>query len=163
MKILEKFDIEIAALNRRLEQVKALRENMALFSADLDDTPLAEKLSLIGTNGVDFDRPTREEIELALKTFSGGKWNKTLSGIEPPAISYESPHFFGQHIPLRLWAGQPPPSCHIEYEEVMVPARTERRAKLVCKEAEPTPEPAAVAPEVEPPTFAETPKFTGVV
>lgn len=114
------------------EAIEALRRhkewfvrNQHLFTDELPKEP-----SFCG-NIIDFDNCTHPQVIQVIKAFPG-RWTKKPAG---DAKIHYSNKFDGMTI--RCYAGEPPPNCKIVYEEVTIPARTERRAKLICQEREP--------------------------
>lgn len=90
---------------------------------------------------IDFDRLKHQDTIKVIQTFPG-KWDKTPSH-NGDRIDYQTKV---EGVILRVWAGEPPPTCRIVEEEVFIPARVEKRRKMVCTEpveqapaAEPTP------------------------
>lgn len=121
-------------ISRLAEQIKNARKRIQWLKAN------ADKIESIGLNVstccgvIDFDNPTREQALEALKAFAP-KWEKA------PGYSNGAIHYIAKQdgITLRLYDAPPPPSCQLVEEEVLipsVPARIEKRMKLVCKEAE---------------------------
>jgi hypothetical protein len=83
-------------------------------------------------HSVDIDNPSREDALRLMQAF-GGKWQKTVNGIN---IDY-CQEIDG--VTVRLWSTPPPPSCRIVEVEEVVPAEPEKRVmkrKLVCIETE---------------------------
>jgi hypothetical protein len=74
---------------------------------------------------LDIDQPTRQEVEQILKTVRVGKWTKT-SGTDG-TIHYESATPVIGDLKIRLWQAEPPGTCRLVEEEVVIPAQPERR------------------------------------
>ncbi len=82
--------------------------------------------------GLDIDHLTREEVIIAMRTLSGGKWTKTVNQHEAKALDYTT---VMNGITIRLWAAAPPETCRVVEVEEIIPAQPERRTivrKLIC-------------------------------
>ena len=79
---------------------------------------------------LDIENVSRETLPRLLEHLSAGKWQKELCG--NTAINYINETMFD--FPVRIYAVEPPGTCRIEIEEVEVPARKEKRYKMVCKD-----------------------------
>src|SRR3990167_8720854 len=88
---------------------------------------------------IDFDNPNREQVLDIIKAFPG-RWHKSINSSMEGKLNYERETAPGE-LPLRIWSGDLPPTCRLESEDVHVPAHTEKRMKIVCKDAEPATEP----------------------
>jgi hypothetical protein len=87
-----------------------------------------------GAYFLDFEQLTHAEVIEIIQKLPGA-WDKNENGAR---IDYIRREPLNCGVKLRIWAGEPPPSCRIIEEEVeipAVPARKELRKKLVCKEA----------------------------
>lgn len=71
----------------------------------------------------------RDELKY-LMTLAPGNWEKVMW--PHGTAEYKNQTKSGIKICINT---DLPPSCHLEYEEVHVPARTEKRAKVICREA----------------------------
>ncbi len=122
MYLLEELDQQIADVQRRMERFNRVRswieENQQKF-AELPNATICGSY-------IDFDRLAHDQVMKVVLTF-GGKWRRSPNG---ERLDYSCN--VNEDITLRCYQGQPPPNCHIEYEEVKIPARTERRPKFVC-------------------------------
>jgi hypothetical protein len=83
-------------------------------------------------NFLDINWPSHDESILTIRHF-GGSWKKEYAGT---SINYVATV---EGVPVRIYAGEPPPNCKIVEEEVVIPARTEiiperveKRSRLVC-------------------------------
>lgn len=77
----------------------------------------------------DFDYLTHPQT-IHLIGCLGGKWEKTLSS--GGTINYET---MLNGVRVRVYSGEPPPSCRVIMEDVVIPAqpeRIEKRRKIVC-------------------------------
>ncbi len=90
-----------------------------------------------GCEGFLFFSLTHEQTIAVIRIF-GGKWTKKLS--EGQTIDYKRDEpIDGQ--PVKIYWGEPPPSCKIVEEEIevpeqVVPAHTRKVKRMVCKEVE---------------------------
>ena len=83
---------------------------------------------------IDFDCLKREQVVEIFKRI-GGTWNKEVAFAREDKINYLQPLDNG--ITLRLYHAEPPDSCKLIEEDVVIPAqpeRVEKRTRLVCKE-----------------------------
>jgi hypothetical protein len=81
----------------------------------------------------DFDNLTHDKVLLVMQTFAAGHWDKTLEGVR---VNYET---IIDGMIVCCWHGEPPPSCKIVEERVLVPLvpeRWETVRKLVCPKGE---------------------------
>lgn len=113
-------------IERKQHEIQRLEDLLVTFPA-LGD--LTVDVSFCGSY-LDFDHLSHEDVIKVIKAV-GGKWNK-----EPcdGKINYSTTI---EGMRLRCWQGEPPPSCRIVEEEVVIPAQPERREmrrKLVCIE-----------------------------
>lgn len=83
------------------------------------------------SNHCDFDCLPHDGVLQVIKAFNAGKWLKTPNG--EATVDYET-EIDGMIV--RCWHGEPPPSCKIVEEQVLVPARLETVRKLVCPKGE---------------------------
>lgn len=121
---------EIKRLRAKLEKLEELAYFAAKYQLD------AEPKATVYCDGIDINRPTREEAKaIRAKLPKGLKWRKELCG-DQSTLNYST---VVEGVTIRLWSTPPPPSCKIVYEEILIPARTERIPKLVCKETETEP------------------------
>lgn len=120
---------EIDNTIRSLQQRRATYEKLAPTIEALGLTP-----SSCGAY-LDFDCLPHEQVVLVLNAFHG-KWTKTP--YDEGRIHYVRDEPI-DGVTIRCWAGSPPPNCHVVEEEAevpeqVIPAHTEMRRRLVCKE-----------------------------
>ena len=130
MSILKQIDENIVNLNKQISWAYYARmfvlEHLEAFDLLPDAT--------ISANHIDFDYLNHDQVLQVIKAFPG-RWKKEPVGEK---INYSntlrniSKTSGYEEIIIRCYNGEPPPNCKIEYEEVLVPAHTERRAKMVC-------------------------------
>jgi hypothetical protein len=123
--------LRIADAEKTVEEARSLQAFILRHSDLLESLP---ESSLCG-NQIDFDNLDREEVVTILKAFPG-KWDKNLSRANETRIDYTT---IFEGVALRIWMGEPPPSCRIveeeiEVEEEIIPAHTEKKTRLVCGE-----------------------------
>jgi hypothetical protein len=111
-----------------------LELNLHLFEGLPNCTPY--------NGGFDFENLKHPDVIRIISAFPG-KWKKEPAG--DARVNY-STTFDGMQI--RCYRGEPPANCKIVYEEVEIPARKERRAKLVCREVEPKVEAPPVVDDI---------------
>lgn len=114
-------------------EIKARQMGIKLIKQLPDD--LVEKVTLFA-NKIDFDYLKHSDIMRVIKHIPG-EWIKSPA-LDPTKIDYIL-DMVELDLQVRCWAGEPPPSCKIVEEEVIVPeqvipARVEIRRKLVCNE-----------------------------
>ena len=128
MNVQQEIDRAIETIKKTGKMIRFLREHQQLV--DSLRCPVD-----IFNGRVDFNYPTHSETIQIIKAF-GGKWKKELNPI-PGKINYES---VVNGMSVRMWAGDPPPSCRIvEVEqyvpEQVIPASTIKVRKMVCQPA----------------------------
>lgn len=115
-----------AEIDKKLAFLNWLRKN----AARIDELGLEPSFAC---DKVDFDFLSHADVVRVMQAFPAGKWNKELAGASEGKIHYEAVYC---GIPIRCYAGEPPPHCQVVDEEVIIPAQPERkeiRKKLVCK------------------------------
>ena len=118
----------IQLLNASIAQLARRRDWIAIHA------DLIEQVDVIpsGYDMVfDFDYLTHDKIILVIQLFPG-KWEKSLDGEK---ITYTREEVEG--VTIRCYRGEPPPSCKIVEEEVVVPEHVVPETKklvrkLVC-------------------------------
>jgi hypothetical protein len=121
----------------------SLRDYLAGRDCELEKTSL-----WLASDSIDFDNPTRADVEILMAVLEGGKWKKEPSGIGG-RLDYKTEKPVVGELKLRLWAAHPPETCRLVEEKYVVPAvpaqpeRTETRMVLKCE-----PEPASTIPAV---------------
>lgn len=125
----ERVEEQIARKEREITRLRELLEQFPrLGDLQYDISPWGSTM--------DFDNLKHPEIIKVISVL-GGKWKKEPG--DNGRVNYEAT-INGQRF--RCWQGEPPPSCRIIEEEVIVPAQPERREtrrKLVCVDTQPTP------------------------
>jgi len=103
----------------------------------------------------------RDKLMVFIQIF-GGKWDKKVEDFYPDKIRYEQeiaiPENFRTGFKIIAAQVPPPPSCRIVEEEVLVPARVEKRKRIVCPKEEvlvPDSTAESSSVEVQPPTTLE--------
>jgi hypothetical protein len=148
-------------------QIQALREQVRDITKRIDWLVQQRELMLKLPKGnfcgslLDFDNLPREDVVKVIRAM-GGKWDK-----EPGSgntITYVRKEPF-KDVRVRIWQGQPPPSCKIvevdeHVPEVVIAAHTRKVRKMVChpepgayiaQAAENHPDPAGELPSTTPP------------
>lgn len=129
----------------KIKKISAINETIATMERELKErkTTLAwvkkhrhlfDELGITGQfwgASVDFNCLPHNQVVKVMRTFKAGKWDKRPSA-QDARVDYTAT-FDGKTI--RCYAGEPPPSCHIVEELVMVPSRQEIVRKLVCPKA----------------------------
>ncbi len=144
--------IELQKLDTAIERLKYKRAFLMLHQTAIEQMGL--KPCCACDKFIDFDNPTRAQVVDILVAF-GGKWSKALA-FDSSTINYEQPIDGG--LVLRLYHAEPPPSCQLVEEDVVIPAqpeRIEKRTRLVCKEAAQEPEPYPVPDAYSVPAVAK--------
>lgn len=94
--------------------------------ATLPDATIFESCGVVY---IDWNSLSHDQVMKVVIAF-GGRWERKPNG---DRINYSK---LVDGIMLRCYQGQPPPNCQIVYEEYEIPAqpaKTGRRAKMVCK------------------------------
>lgn len=118
-----------------IEMYQRRLDLLNLFEAKLAEFPKPLGISF-GYKCIDFDGLDRETALELVSFLALGKWDKELVG--DTSINYISEAEFLGHK-VRLYAVPPPDTCkliEVDVEIPAVPARIERRFKLVCKQGE---------------------------
>ena len=120
-----------------IERIKqTIRENVkCLLWLQRNQGKLADLAEGAMYNGqqIDFNNVTHQDTVKIIRTL-GGKWKKAPSSM-PSKVDYETEM---DGLKLRVWAGDPPPSCQIVVveelvPEVVVPAHVRKVNKMICK------------------------------
>jgi hypothetical protein len=118
---------------KRLRVFEDLQKHLAGQDCELEQATI----TFCGT--LDFDRPTRADVQNLMRVLGGGKWNKEKSCLDG-CLNYETEQpVFGGDVKLRLWAAQPPGTCRMVEKKVVIPAepakpeRIEVRMVLKCE------------------------------
>jgi len=123
----------IDSLNREIATRESLKQFIIWHAARFHGLPEPH----IYHHQIDFDNCDREQIVRVVKAFPG-RWDKSPNPSQQTRIDYET-EFDG--VKIRLWQGEPPPSCklveeEIEVPETIVPAHKVKRVRMVCGETE---------------------------
>ena len=125
------------SLQARLNYLRKTEEKFDSLLNALDRFPQLNDLSVeisysYEAESIDFDYLTHEQTIEVIKVL-GGKWTKSLNGTD--TIDYKTTI---EGVNFRIFGGQPPPSCQIIEETVIVPSqytpettKTIRRLKCV--------------------------------
>lgn len=121
------------ALKERADEISAL----TLLTAKLRNEGIELEKAYISFFGsyIDFNGPSRKDVEKLMYFLRAGKWEKTPCG---ETFNYETVDEYLPGWKLRLWCAEPPGSCKVIEEEVDIPAqpaRKEIRKRLECKPA----------------------------
>jgi hypothetical protein len=124
-------------IDNEIEQRKAELEALRWLLQKLPEEGIELERAHISLWGpfIDFNSPTRKDVEKIMYFFKAGKWEKTPAGAR---INYTSINEYIPGYKLRLWCADPPGTCKIIKEEVEVPAqppRKEIRERLECTPA----------------------------
>jgi len=125
---IKRIDECIATLQKQRDAFVKLGERLAGIK-----TPV--HFSIAG-DMIDIDLPKRGEVVDIIKHLKTGKWRKQISCSAPDKVDYYNDTFF-LGVKIRMYQAEPPASCKIVMEDVVIPAqpeRIEKRPKLVCKE-----------------------------
>jgi hypothetical protein len=128
--ILKQIDDKIRTLNERLSWSYYARTFVLEHLATFDTLPDA---SLCG-DCIDFDRLEHSQVMEVIRSFPG-RWKKEPNGerINYSITLRNTSRVAGlTEIKLRCYAGEPPPNCQVIYEDVLVPAQTVRKPRLIC-------------------------------
>jgi hypothetical protein len=123
---------EIEVLRQRMAELVQKEHFLLRFRHEIEELGLVPTTCCQGY--IDFDNPGRSDVVEILKRF-GGEWHKELSFGHPDRIDYTREAEPG--LKIRLYHAEPPPSCVVVTEDVLVPAvpeHTVKRIKLVCAE-----------------------------
>jgi hypothetical protein len=126
-----KTKVPISPIDEGINQVKAdiaaRRKTLAWLLKHKSTLAKANAVPKFWSGMVDFDQPDRAST-LAIIRAIGGRWVKNPS-TQGGRVDYTT-KLDGKTV--RIWAGEPPPSCKIVEREVHVPAHTEIIRELVC-------------------------------
>jgi hypothetical protein len=131
---------KIERLAEERKAMVALQEYLAGRDCELETTIISLYSS------IDFDNPSRSDVEKLLTVLEGTKWVKSKL-IGTTKLNYESVQPVVDGRKLRLWAAQPPGTCRMVEEKVVIPARPERTEVRMVLHCEPE---AAEKPAPEP-------------
>jgi hypothetical protein len=125
MYLLTQIKAQIEAAKTQLDKQQAILQWVDQNQEKFNDLPTA----IIFNENIDFDNLAHNEVMTVVLRF-GGKWDRTPCDGK---INYTRKQTDDCPVVIRCYKGTPPPGCRVEYEEVTIPARVERRAKLNCK------------------------------
>jgi hypothetical protein len=135
MYLLDLINEKTEALNQKAQLHQLAREWVEEKKDKLEQLPNADFIeSYDGNCYFDFNYLPHDQVMKVVTTLACGRWKREPVG---ERINYSCE--VRDKIFVRCYQGQPPPNCQIVYEEVEVPARparTERRAKMVCRPVE---------------------------
>lgn len=126
----------IKSIDQQIETLTKQRNALLELSAKLEGLDEDIHVSVCNEH-IDFDNPTRTQAVKLMTHLKMGKWRKEV-GYSAGKINYIHDGL-APGIKLRMFGAEPPASCRLVEEEVVIPAqpaRTEKRMKLVCKEHE---------------------------
>lgn len=124
---IKRIDQQIALLTTQRAALVQLGDKLADLNEDVGISVCNEY--------IDFDGPTRAQVVKLITHLKTGKWNKE-PGYSGDRIHYTNDTFI-PGVKLRLCNAKAPASCRLVEEEVIIPARPERkekRMKLVCRD-----------------------------
>jgi hypothetical protein len=129
-----KIDNALEVIDRK-KQLLLLQEAFLRKEADFIES--LECTPSIWNENIDFDYPSHADAIKIIRHF-GGRWNKSYLANR---VNYTQ---IADGMTLRLYEGEPPPSCRIVEEmvdvpETVIPARRELVKKLVCREEKVSP------------------------
>lgn len=131
MSVLKNIDNTILELNKSLNWSYYARAFVLEHLATFDQLPDA---TCFGTY-IDFNSLPHDQVMEVVKAFPG-RWKKEPDGNGKIhySITLRNSSKVTEliEIVIRCYSGEPPPNCKVIYEDVLVPARTERRAKMIC-------------------------------
>lgn len=122
MYLLESIDEQIKVKQDLINEINRLREWVEANQEKFNDLPNAT----IYCYYIDFNSLAHDQVMKVVMRFPG-RWKR-----EPNGDRLDYTNKVSDEVTIRCYQGQPPPNCRVEYEEVHVPARTERRPKFVC-------------------------------
>jgi len=117
-------------VDRLNENIKNLQAQLKVILEQPDLEKLELNASLIGTNRIDFDNLSHEDVIKVIQVI-GGKWDKRPG--DNANVHYETKK---NGITYYCYNGAPPPNCKIVevLEEIPAqPARMVTKRKLVCQ------------------------------
>jgi hypothetical protein len=124
MYLLDELDRQTNELSTQAQLLQRVREFVEQNEEKFKDLPNATCYCI---GYIDFDRLPHDQVMKVVIAF-GGRWNR-----EPVGDRINYVQEVAEGVKVRCYQGQPPPNCRVEYEEVTIPQRTERRAKIVCQ------------------------------
>lgn len=115
------------------ERQKSCMMEFAAWLAKRDIELEAGSVSAWSEEFIDIDHPNRADVERLLALLRIGKWIKEKFGTTLNYVS-EQPLFGSYRI--RFWAADPPGTCRLVEEEVVIPAQPEKREKRIVLHCE---------------------------
>lgn len=119
-------------IDDQIEQLMARKDAVQRLSDKIGE--LDFEVQVTGSKKLlDMDCLTHPQIVTLIGRLSAGKWIKSPKWGK---IDYTNDAVI-PGFTVRFWSGEPPPSCKLVEEEVVVPtvpAHKEKRVRLVCKE-----------------------------
>lgn len=134
MKLKQQIDNAIAAQNAAIENIGKAIEALRFFQAQYLDLELDKATVSYYGGYIDFNTPSRNDVRAILSRIKGGKWSKCKNSNES-SLNYISEREIVPGVKFRIWGAEPPPSCKLVEEDVLVeavPAHIEKRFRMVC-------------------------------
>ncbi len=132
---MQEIDIRIKERRQEIDRFLLARNFIETNQSKFSALPTATVfLSGDGTLFIDFNSLSHAEVMSVVMAFSG-KWSR-----EPVEERINYTLNLGD-LSIRCWKGEPPPNCRVVYEEIhepehVVPARTRRVPKIMCRPVE---------------------------
>ena len=117
----------LAERRKELERLLALTVPMERLIAGLPPE-LSERCGVC-SEWVQFSDLTRAEVQLALSVMRAGRWKKKVCHANPGKIDYEG---VVDGVQVVIFYAEPPTSCRIVEEEVVIPEQRKMERRLVC-------------------------------
>lgn len=122
----DSIDEQVRCLSKQAQQLTEAREWVEQNSHRFENLPNAMIWGYSPVT-IDFDRLSHSQVMQVVMAF-GRPWQRNANS---DRIDYIHP--VNDKLRIRCWAGEPPPNCRIEYTTEIIPARSVRRAKIVCQ------------------------------
>lgn len=126
-----KVDEDVARLVRQIREMGKQIRWLRSRQKELESLPPVSGSCVNGF--IDFDNLKHEDTVKVMRNLRGGKWKKDYTGDN--RVTYTT---VVDGMNIRIWRGEPPPSCRIvEVEELVpervIPAQVVKVRKLVCQ------------------------------
>lgn len=126
MTLTEKLKQSIDDHKQDIAQLEALTAVVAELGIASDER------AVVYQRGIDWDSCDRAQFDQIRRLFPPGlRWQRSVCGANPEHLDYETQY---KGFRFRCWNAEPPASCKVIWEEVVIPKHVARKPKIVCGE-----------------------------
>ena len=137
--IVEQAEITLKWIRSRLELAEDALARAKTIQDALDNAGFGETYCNVDPDGITFftgDHADAMKLCGALGKFVGNRWDRRLASYDESKLSYSAKMGgadAASDFRLLITGVEPPAHCRIETYEVSVPAKVEKRTRVVCE------------------------------